>query len=96
MKTDRRREAHDDVPHWLPVTEDELDDIERYLNATRSELMFAKGVILVEGDAEEALLPSFAESISINLDRKGISVCNVAGTNFTPYVNSFYVLHKIR
>lgn len=48
--------------------------------------MFAKGVILVEGDAEEALLSGFASAIGVNLDQKGISVCNVAGTNFTPYI----------
>ncbi|NWO07076.1 MAG: AAA family ATPase [Alteromonadaceae bacterium] len=70
----------------LPVTEDELDDIERYLNASRSELLFARGVIFVEGDAEEALLPGFAEALGINLDELGITVCNVAGTNFAPYV----------
>lgn len=70
----------------LPVTTDELDDIERYLTATRSELLFARGVIFVEGDAEEALLPGFADALGHNLDRLGITVCNVAGTNFTPYV----------
>lgn len=70
----------------VPVTPDELDDIERYLTATRSELLFARGVIFVEGDAEEALLPSFADALGYNLDQLGISVCNVAGTNFTPYV----------
>lgn len=70
----------------LPVTADELDDIERYLTATRSELLFARGVIFVEGDAEEALLPGFADALGNNLDRLGITVCNVAGTNFTPYV----------
>lgn len=70
----------------LPVTDDELDDIERYLTATRSELLFARGVIFVEGDAEEALLPGFADALDCNLDRLGVTVCNVAGTNFTPYV----------
>lgn len=70
----------------LPVTTDELDDIERYLTATRSELLFARGVIFVEGDAEEALLPGFADAMGHNLDRCGITVCNVAGTNFAPYV----------
>jgi putative ATP-dependent endonuclease of OLD family len=70
----------------LPVTTDELDDIERYLTATRSELLFARGVIFVEGDAEEALLPGFADALGHNLDRLGITVCNVAGTNFAPYV----------
>ncbi|WP_250460297.1 ATP-dependent nuclease [Microbulbifer litoralis] len=70
----------------LPVTDDELDDIERYLTSTRSELLFARGVIFVEGDAEEALLPGFADAEGHNLDQLGITVCNVAGTNFTPYV----------
>lgn len=70
----------------LPVSADELDDIERYLTATRSELLFARGVIFVEGDAEEALLPGFADALGHGLDELGISVCNVAGTNFVPYV----------
>src|SRR5690606_16361081 len=70
----------------LPVTEDELEDLERYLTATRSELLFSRGVIFVEGDAEEALVPVFAESIGCNLDQLGITVCNVAGVNFKPYV----------
>lgn len=70
----------------LPVTAEELDDIERYLTATRSELLFARGVIFVEGDAEEALLPGFADALGFNLDQLGITVCNVAGVNFVPYV----------
>ncbi|BFO02361.1 ATP-dependent endonuclease [Pseudomonas guariconensis] len=70
----------------LPVSAEELDDIERYLTATRSELLFARGVIFVEGDAEEALLPGFAEALGYNLDQLGITVCNVAGVNFVPYV----------
>ncbi|ANL39265.1 ATP-dependent nuclease [Rhizobium phaseoli] len=70
----------------LPVTSDELEDIERYLTATRSELLFSRGVIFVEGDAEETLMPAFADAIGYKLDRLGISVSNVAGVNFTPYV----------
>ncbi|HEI6704547.1 AAA family ATPase [Raoultella ornithinolytica] len=70
----------------LPVTSDELDDIERYLTATRAELLFAKGVIFVEGDAEEVLIPGFAEAMGLNLDELGITVCSVAGVNFEPYV----------
>ncbi|WP_242504708.1 ATP-dependent nuclease [Pseudomonas songnenensis] len=70
----------------LPVASEELDDIEQYLTATRSELLFARGVIFVEGDAEEALLPVFADALGHNLDQLGITVCNVAGVNFVPYV----------
>lgn len=70
----------------LPVTPAELDDLETYLNATRAELLFARGVIFVEGDAEEALVPVFSSAIGHVLDDIGITVCNVAGTNFGPYV----------
>lgn len=70
----------------LPVTPDELDDLETYLDATRAELLFARGLIFVEGDAEEALVPVFSLAMGNNLDDLGITVCNVAGTNFGPYV----------
>lgn len=70
----------------LPVTPEELDDIQRYLTATRSELLFSRGVIFVEGDAEETLLPAFADALGYKLDLLGITVCNVAGVNFMPYV----------
>lgn len=83
--------AQDDKAHAyslanLPVTPEELDDIENYLSATRSELLFSRGVIFVEGDAEETLMPAFADALGLNLDGLGITVCNVAGINFTPYV----------
>lgn len=70
----------------LPISDDEKDDIERYLIATRSEILFSKGVIFVEGDAEEALVPSFADQLGYDLDGLGITVCNVAGVNFNPYI----------
>lgn len=63
----------------------EFDDIERYLNSTRSEMLFSRGVIFVEGDSEEVLVPAFADAMDMNLDRFGISVCNIGGTHFIPY-----------
>jgi putative ATP-dependent endonuclease of OLD family len=69
----------------LELDEDEVDDLARYLDVTRAEMLFARGVILVEGDAERFLLPVFAETMGIQLDHLGISVCSVAGTNFQPY-----------
>jgi putative ATP-dependent endonuclease of OLD family len=48
-------------------------------------MMFARGLILVEGDAEKFLLPVFAASMGHDLDHLGITVCSIAGTNFAPY-----------
>ncbi|KRE13372.1 ATP-dependent endonuclease [Bosea sp. Root483D1] len=69
-----------------PLTEADEADLQRYIDVTRGELFFARGVILVEGDAERFLVPAFAEALDIPLDHRGISVCSVGGTNFGPYV----------
>lgn len=61
-------------------------DLQRYIDVTRGEIYFARGVVLVEGDSELFLVPAFAEALGMSLDVLGISVCSVNGTNFTPYV----------
>ncbi|SES19472.1 ATP-dependent nuclease [Lentzea albida] len=67
------------------LTDAEWDDIARYLDATRAELVFARRVLLVEGYAEQALLPSMAAAVGMDLDKLGITVCVVHGTHFTSY-----------
>ena len=69
-----------------PLTAADEADLQRYIDVTRGELFFARGIILVEGDAERFLVPAFAEALDIRLDQRGISVCSVGGTNFAPYV----------
>lgn len=68
------------------LTANDVEDLERYLDVTRAELVFARGVILVEGDAERYLIPTFADEMDLSLDEHGVTVCSVAGTNFQPYV----------
>lgn len=73
--------AHDaelDVSEW--------DDIARYLDATRAELVFARRVLLVEGYAEQVLIPGLASSQGLDLDKLGITVCSIHGTHFSSYV----------
>ena len=75
----------------LGLSTEEVDDLQRYLDATRAELLFAKGVVLVEGPAEQFILPAFAaarlkkKKVATSLDEMGISVCSVHGTDFLPY-----------
>ena len=68
------------------LEESEWDDIGRYLDATRAELVFARKVLLVEGYAEQVMTPRLAESMGIDLDKMGISVCAIHGTHFSSYV----------
>ena len=70
----------------LNLTEDELEDLQRYLDTTRAEVLFSRAVIFVEGDAEIALLPVFASTCGHDLNELGITVCSVGGVNFSPYV----------
>ena len=70
----------------LDLTETDERDLERYIDVTRGEIFFAKGVLLVEGDAELFLLPIFGKLMGVDFDALGITVCSVAGTNFLPYV----------
>ena len=62
-------------------------DLERYLDVTRGEILFSKGVLLVEGESERFLLPALAKANGVDFDELGISVCSVAGTNFGPYID---------
>jgi putative ATP-dependent endonuclease of OLD family len=70
----------------LDLSEEDVADLERYIDVNRGEVLFARGVILVEGDAERFLLPVLAKQQGYDLDELGISVCSVAGTNFEPYL----------
>jgi len=59
--------------------------LQRFLDVTKANLFFAKGIILVEGWTEEILLPALAKKIGIDLTQKGISIVNVGGTSFLRY-----------
>lgn len=63
--------------------------LEKFLDVTKANLFFAKGVILVEGWAEEILIPSIANAIGIDLTAKGISVVNIGNVGFKHYENIF-------
>jgi putative ATP-dependent endonuclease of OLD family len=87
LRLNRKGDATESVSTVSIGLEDEdIADIERYLDVNRGELMFARGVILVEGDAEKFLLPVLAKNQGYDLDELGISICSIAGTNFYPYV----------
>lgn len=70
----------------LDLHERDKEDLERYIDVTRGEILFAKGVFLVEGDAEKFVLPILGKFNDYDFDELGISVCSVSGTNFLPYI----------
>lgn len=68
------------------LSDREWQDIARYLDVTRSELVFARKVLLVEGLAEQLLLLPMAAYEGLDLDAQGITVCAIGGVHFDPYV----------
>jgi putative ATP-dependent endonuclease of the OLD family len=72
------------------LTDGEVKDLERYLDATKSNLLFARKVMLVEGPAELFLIPALVKaSLGIDLERAGISVVSIYGVHFKPYSKLF-------
>ena len=67
------------------LSDAEVSDIERYMTVTRAELLFARFIILVEGDAEQYIVPAIATAFDFDLDEFGISIINIQGTDFKPY-----------
>lgn len=74
--------------------------LNRWLDTTKSNLLFARGIILVEGIAEAMLLPEFAkivlheykiisEKLPENLEDGGVSIINMNGIYFRHFMQLF-------
>jgi len=63
--------------------------LERFLDVTKSNLFFAKGVIIVEGWSEEILIPELAKKLGYNLTEKEISIVNVGSTAYLHFAKIF-------
>jgi putative ATP-dependent endonuclease of OLD family len=62
---------------------EEVARIERYLDAVRSTLLFAKGVVLVEGDAEQILIPAVIQQVfGMTVDEMGFSIISMSSAFF--------------
>jgi|GEM_PF-3832204 len=60
--------------------------VQRYLQEHRSDMLFARAVLLVEGASELYAIPSFAQKLGFDLDKAGVSVAFVNGKqNFNVY-----------
>ena len=70
--------------------------VERYLDAKRSAILFSKGLLLVEGDAEEILIPSLVRNIfGVTQDELGVGIVNIGSTAFE-YIASLFSDERIQ
>ena len=78
-------------PDLRSLAKDKKVKVQRYLREDHSDMLFARAVLLVEGQAELFAFPSLARTIGYDFDRSGISVVFVNGKgNFDTY---HYILH---
>lgn len=63
--------------------------IERYLDVTKSDMLFAQRIILVEGISEQLLLPTFTRYLKSDLVDSHVAVINIGGRYFSHFLKLF-------
>ena len=63
----------------------DYDFLRRFIDATKANLFFARGVAIVEGPAEAILLPAIAAACGRSFARHGVSVVNVGSVGLYHY-----------
>lgn len=59
--------------------------LRRFIDATKANLFFARGVMMVEGPAEAILVPAIAEMCDRSFSKHGVSMVNVGHTGLYHY-----------
>ena len=83
------KEAYPMASSYTMMNPADYNFLERFLDATKANIFFAKGLIMVEGDAENLLIPTIAELMDKHLHKHGVSIVNVGSTAYKRYVNIF-------
>ncbi|WP_431088816.1 ATP-dependent nuclease [Paenibacillus sp. 8b26] len=73
--------------------------VERFLDTTKSDMLFAKSIIFVEGLAEQLTMSLFAKYLGYDLEGDHVAVINVNGRYFDHFLKLFntsqkFTLHK--
>lgn len=68
------------------LTSRERDYLERYLDVTKSQMLFAKGIVFVEGICEALTMPAFSSILNRSFDQYAVTVVNANGVSFEPFV----------
>lgn len=77
------------VPRDFGLEAKQLAYLRRFLDVTKAALFFARAVILVEGVAEQLLVPEIARRLNRPLAPNGVAVINIGGVAFPPFTDLF-------
>lgn len=73
--------AHDKTK----LKKSDYEFLRRFIDATKANLFFARGIVIVEGPAEALLLPALAEACNRSFSHHGVSMVNVGGVGLYHY-----------
>ena len=73
----------------LKFDDDSKEYLQKFLDVTKSQLLFSKRVIFVEGISEALLVPVFAKKLGYELENKGVEVVMLNGINFKHFIPLF-------
>lgn len=73
----------------IPMDLEMKKKLQRFLDATRAELFFARRILMVEGIAEALLLPVLARIAGGDLKKSAVTVVNADGINFNCFLPLF-------
>ncbi len=85
----KRGEAFPMASRYTMLSEDDYKYLERYLDATKANLFFARSVIVVEGPGEALLLPTIAKLLNRSFTDFGTSLVDVRGVGLRRYAKIF-------
>lgn len=76
-------------PRYTQLDKDDYEFLDHFLDVTKASLFFAKGIILVEGWAEEIILPAIAKGMGKDLTAHEVNIINVGSTAYMRYAKIF-------
>lgn len=85
----RRGQAFPMGPEYTELDASDYRFLKRFLDVTKSNLFFARGLLIVEGDAEQIVLPVLAEMMGRSLSKHGVSIINVGHRGLFRYARVF-------
>lgn len=69
--------------------ENRMKKLQRYIDVTKSQLLFAKSILFIEGISEELLVSAFTLLEDYKLEDYRTEIVNVSGTSFYPFLYLF-------
>jgi putative ATP-dependent endonuclease of the OLD family len=84
-----RGKAFSMAPDCTQLSPSDYGFLQRFLDVTKANMFFARGLLIVEGDAENILFPTLARLLGRDLTDNGVSIVNVGGVGLRRFARIF-------